>query len=97
MRVEDMAARPTNPATTSAITQEWPRMPSRNGEKIANTAMRTASTLADKFCCGVTGAEAIRSGASSPDTASQASPPPSWPAAMVSTGASTMRAPLLLP
>ena len=48
----------------------------------------TASALARHTRAAVTGAEAIRSGASSPEMASQASPPANCPAAMISTGTS---------
>jgi len=43
------------------------------------------------------GAVATRSGASSPEIASHASPPASWPAAITSTGTSTTSAPVPSP
>ena len=60
-----------------------------------------ADALHDGFDLGAekprraTGADPTRSGASSPDMVSQASPPASWPAAMISTGTSTIAAPPL--
>ena len=50
------------------------------------TPTSTASVLARRTLLPGTGAVAISSGASSPDTASQARPPPNCPAAMISIG-----------
>ena len=58
----------------------------------ANTramAPMTASILARRMRRAVIGAVATRSGASSPEMASQARPPASWPAAITITGIST--------
>ena len=51
----------------------------------------TAMIFAARRRPGSTGAVATRSGASSPETASQARPPPSWPAAMTMTGTTRTR------
>src|ERR1700722_5711731 len=66
------------------------------GERIARTAtiganttamtLSTALTLARRIKLAGAGAVATRSGASSPEIASQARPPASWPAAMTRTG-----------
>ena len=56
-------------------------------------APMTASILARTIWRAATGAVATSSGASSPEIASQASPPASCPAAMTSTGTSTTTAP----
>ena len=49
----------------------------------------TASIFARTICRGVSGAVAMRSGASSPEMASQARPPASCPAAITRTGTSS--------
>ena len=54
-----------------------------NGPKTIAIAPITASVLARSTQAFVTGAEAIRSGASSPETASHARPPANCPAAMI--------------
>ena len=54
----------------------------------------TASIFADMIRRAEIGAVATRSGASSPEIDSHANPPPSWPAAITTTGTSTMSAPV---
>ena len=61
------------------------------------TAPITASTLARVTASGLTGAVITRSGASSPEMASQASAPPSWPPTVVSTMTTTTSAPVASP
>ena len=68
-----------------------------NGANTSATLPVTASILARTIQCDGTGAVATRSGASSPEMASQASPPASWPAAITSTGTSSTRSSLWLP
>jgi len=69
------------------------RVPTANtaaaGPNTSASTPATASVLARHTRAWVIGAEPIRSCASSPDTASQASPPASCPAAMISTGTSS--------
>ncbi len=60
-----------------------------SGPKTKTTTANTASTYARVTCLGRIGAEAMRSGASSPEMASQARPPASCPAAMINTGTSS--------
>ena len=68
-----------------------------NGANAIAMPPSTASTLARTMWLRGIGAVATRSGASSPEIASQASPPASWPAAITSTGTSTTSAPVPSP
>src|SRR6516225_4104171 len=64
------------------------------GPKTIAIAPITAAVLARSTQAFVTGAEAIRSAASSPEIASQARPPANCPAAIISIGTSSVDAPL---
>ena len=68
-----------------------------NGANTTATLPVTASILARITQLSGIGAVATRSGASSPEIASQARPPASWPAAITSTGTSSTTSSLPLP
>ena len=87
--VADAAAMATKQAVTSASSGEMIASASTNGTNTSATAESTASILARTIQPGRAGEVATRSGASSPEIASHASPPASWPPAITSSGTST--------
>src|SRR6266851_7483738 len=91
--VAEPAATAMPPDATSAANGVKSASTTTNGPKIIAIPPSTASTLARRTRARVTGADAISSGASSPDTASQARPPPNCPAAMIKTGTKSEDAP----
>src|SRR5580704_17949552 len=82
------------PLATSACQGDKMARTATNGANTKAMTPSTASTLARRIKLAGTGAVATRSGASSPEIASQARPPASWPAAMTRTGTSKLYAPL---
>ena len=64
---------------------------------LAILVLTTASILARRMVAWVRGAVATRSWASSPEMASQARPPASWPQAITSTGTTTTNVPSSAP
>src|SRR5580704_2546327 len=74
------------PLATSACQGESTARTATSGANTKAMTPSTASTLARRIKLAGTGAVATRSGASSPEIASQARPPASWPAAMTRTG-----------
>src|SRR5580658_11235821 len=76
-------------AATKACQSEANASTASKGVNTTAITPSTASTLARRIKLDGTGAVATRSGASSPDIASQARPPASWPAAITSTGTSS--------
>jgi hypothetical protein len=72
------AAVSTPMAVVTAGQTDMKASTSTNGKNASMMAPSTASTLACTIWLAFTGAVAIRSGASSPEMASQASPPASW-------------------
>lgn len=69
----------TAPALTAAWNGEAKASAATSGQKMAAMAISTTSILARVTLDGVSGAVATRSGASSPEIVSQASPPASVP------------------
>jgi hypothetical protein len=94
MNVAEAAAVATPTAVTSADMGATTAMATTKGPKTMAVAPITASVLARITQAFFIGAEAIRSGASSPEIASQARPPANCPAAMISIGTSSVDAPL---
>jgi hypothetical protein len=90
--VADAEAIATPPVATTAGQGAIAASARSNGANTSAIAPITASIFACRIARGGTGADATRSGASSPDTASQASPPASWPAPITSTGTTRMYA-----
>ena len=86
MAVAEIAATTTKPSATTASPGASTASTSRNGPKITPIPPSTAAALARITTLPTTGAVAINSGASSADTASQASPPPSCPAVTTRIG-----------
>src|SRR3954454_1955471 len=84
--VAEAALTMTAPALTAAWDGEAKASAAINGQKMTAIAISTTSILARTTLDGVNGAVATRSGASSPEIVSQASPPASCPAAMTMTG-----------
>src|SRR5580704_13711816 len=82
------------PLATGACQGESTARTATSGANTKAMTPSTASTLARRIKLAGTGAVATRSGASSPEIASQARPPASWPAAMTRTGTSKLYAPL---
>ena len=73
-------------AVIAAWNSEAKTSAATSGLKMTAIAISTTSILARITPAGVSGAVATRSGASSPEIVSQASPPASWPAAITMTG-----------
>src|SRR3954451_2921880 len=84
--VAEAALTMTAPALTAAWNAEAKASAAISGQKMTAIAISTTSILARTTLDGVSGAVATKSGASSPEIVSQASPPASCPAAMTMTG-----------
>src|SRR5689334_15778181 len=86
IEVEAMVAISTPQAVTAACHGAIQASAAIIGAKMTQITISTTSTLARTTRAAGKGAVATSSGASSPDTVSQARPPASWPAAITMTG-----------
>ena len=89
MSVADAAAVRMPSAATTAANSESKASTATIGANTSAIMPMTASILACRMRPAAIGAVATRSGASSPEIDSQASPPASWPAAITTTGINT--------